>query len=286
MFTEAFLQAIKTGTTKQPELMSLSAIEHLIKDYLEDRYPDKAKAQPETHDPDQSEGHVSDVGLFPNPLVQSFASPQWVATPNDYVIEQGFVESDNYQEQQTYAVSPPDDYAEDYYSVDNNLLVNIRTVIRNIFWDSFLARRFIAGCIDIFLIGFYSFCLQYLIKDKTLYYLLSNLFIPVYLVAIPYLFRGSTIGMVMRNLKIIDENNHKPNIKILIIRHILAFFSLYVVIVINNRETAWLLFVNIIIIFGSAFFDPQKRGFPDRLTRTYIVNRYSQVNENEDSDNL
>ena len=66
MFSEALLHALKNGTESASEFMSLNQIHKLVKEYLEAAYQDAAP-HPEIHSPDQSEGEVAKVPLFPNP---------------------------------------------------------------------------------------------------------------------------------------------------------------------------------------------------------------------------
>ncbi|HYU75830.1 MAG TPA: hypothetical protein VEL31_24415, partial [Ktedonobacteraceae bacterium] len=66
MFSEALLRALNNGNPGQQGYLTLRTAARLTEDFLRDEPGDKAP-RPEVHSPDQSEGDVADVPLFPNP---------------------------------------------------------------------------------------------------------------------------------------------------------------------------------------------------------------------------
>jgi tetratricopeptide (TPR) repeat protein len=65
MFSEALIHALENGNPQYQDQMPLESICSLAKDYLQDKYKEEAP-KPEVHSPDQSEGAVATVPLFPN----------------------------------------------------------------------------------------------------------------------------------------------------------------------------------------------------------------------------
>ena len=72
MFSHSLLRALGQGHPFLGPRLSLSELGDLVKVDLEEAYPD-AWVRPEVHSPDQREGDVADVRLFPNP---AFAAKQ------------------------------------------------------------------------------------------------------------------------------------------------------------------------------------------------------------------
>jgi WD40 repeat protein len=66
MFSEALLNALNYGNPSQHGYLTLRTAASLTEDFLRDTPGGKAP-RPEVHSPDQSEGDVADVPLFPNP---------------------------------------------------------------------------------------------------------------------------------------------------------------------------------------------------------------------------
>ena len=64
-FSAALLQILKSGTKQHQGNMSLYTVAHLMEDFLHTTYGDEVP-RPEVHSPDQSEGDVAAVPLFPN----------------------------------------------------------------------------------------------------------------------------------------------------------------------------------------------------------------------------
>ena len=65
MFSDALLSALHQGHSSLGPRLSLSELGDLVKVNLREAYPD-AWVRPEVHSPDQREGDVASVGLFPN----------------------------------------------------------------------------------------------------------------------------------------------------------------------------------------------------------------------------
>lgn len=66
MFSDALLKSLETGHASLGTQMSLSEVGALVRQNLQESFPDNW-VRPEIHCPDQREGEVADVGLFPNP---------------------------------------------------------------------------------------------------------------------------------------------------------------------------------------------------------------------------
>lgn len=66
MFSEALLRALRQGEASLGPKLSLSEVGDLVKSTLQQLYPD-TWVRPEVHSPDQREGDVASVHLFPNP---------------------------------------------------------------------------------------------------------------------------------------------------------------------------------------------------------------------------
>jgi tetratricopeptide (TPR) repeat protein len=66
MFSFALLEALKQGNVYRPERLSLRDLRELAQGQL-DSLDNKNAPRPGLHSPDQSEGDVADVPLFPNP---------------------------------------------------------------------------------------------------------------------------------------------------------------------------------------------------------------------------
>jgi tetratricopeptide (TPR) repeat protein len=65
MFTEALLYSLENGSEDYDEYFSLESLCSMARDYLKTEYDDNAP-KPEVHSPDQNEGDVASVPLFPN----------------------------------------------------------------------------------------------------------------------------------------------------------------------------------------------------------------------------
>lgn len=74
MFTGALLEVLSTNQPREAERLSLRALGQLTADLIRQRYEDAA-VRPEVHSPDQRDGDLADVPLFPNPGVTR-APPQ------------------------------------------------------------------------------------------------------------------------------------------------------------------------------------------------------------------
>jgi hypothetical protein len=68
MFSQGLLHVLNEGSPYQRNSMSLRTIARSIEDFLRSIYGDKGDPRPEVHSPDQSDGDVANVPLFPNPL--------------------------------------------------------------------------------------------------------------------------------------------------------------------------------------------------------------------------
>jgi Stage II sporulation protein E (SpoIIE)/Caspase domain len=66
MFSEALLKALRTGDPALREFLSLSDLGTLIEQNLREVYEDE-RVRPQVHCPNQPEGDLSDLPLFPNP---------------------------------------------------------------------------------------------------------------------------------------------------------------------------------------------------------------------------
>ena len=69
MFSEAFLKVLRTGDPKFNEFLSLYDVRDLIDRQLRDTYQDE-RVKPEIHCPNQPEGDLSHLPLFPNPAYE------------------------------------------------------------------------------------------------------------------------------------------------------------------------------------------------------------------------
>jgi len=69
MFSEAFLKVLRTGDPKFSEFLSLYDIRDLIDRQLRDTYQDE-RVKPQIHCPNQPEGDLSHLPLFPNPAYE------------------------------------------------------------------------------------------------------------------------------------------------------------------------------------------------------------------------
>lgn len=88
MFTQAWLHALHTGSPYQEEkTLSLRVIHRLAVDFLLEKYGNEVP-RPEVHSPDQSEGDVADVPLFPNRRTEQ-TQQQQVAARIHKVKEEG-----------------------------------------------------------------------------------------------------------------------------------------------------------------------------------------------------
>src|SRR5207245_11357895 len=65
MFSHALLDVLRNGDLHRPHLMSLRDIKELAEDRLV-ALPERNAPRPGLYSPDQSEGDVADVPLFPN----------------------------------------------------------------------------------------------------------------------------------------------------------------------------------------------------------------------------
>jgi serine phosphatase RsbU (regulator of sigma subunit) len=75
MFSEALLNVLKTGDPKFSEFLSLYDVRDLIDRQLRDTYQDE-RVTPEVHCPNQPEGDLSRLPLFPNPAY-TVPSAEW-----------------------------------------------------------------------------------------------------------------------------------------------------------------------------------------------------------------
>lgn len=66
MFSGAFLDILQKGSLDKPERLSLFDVGQLTTSLIKERFPDKA-VRPELHSPDQKQGDVVVLPLFPNP---------------------------------------------------------------------------------------------------------------------------------------------------------------------------------------------------------------------------
>ncbi len=69
MFSHALLDVFRNGDLHRPPQLSLRDIKELAEDRLA-ALPEKNAPRPGLHSPDQSEGDVADVALFPNPRAE------------------------------------------------------------------------------------------------------------------------------------------------------------------------------------------------------------------------
>ena len=75
MFSEALLHALNYGNPSQHGHLTLRTAARLTEDFLRDTPGGKAP-RPEVHSPDQSEGDIADVPLFPNPAAGIVVVPK------------------------------------------------------------------------------------------------------------------------------------------------------------------------------------------------------------------
>ena len=66
MFSDGLLKALRQGDPFFGPRLSLSDLGDLVKKYLREAYPN-TWVRPEVHSPDQREGDVASIRLFPNP---------------------------------------------------------------------------------------------------------------------------------------------------------------------------------------------------------------------------
>jgi uncharacterized membrane protein len=66
MFSDALIQALRKGRKSCPSRLSFSELGSLIGENLRTAYPDNW-VRPEVHSPDQREGDIAHIPLFPNP---------------------------------------------------------------------------------------------------------------------------------------------------------------------------------------------------------------------------
>lgn len=66
MFSDSLLAALRGGHSSLGPRFSLSELGDLIKDHLREAYPDRW-VRPEIHSPEQAEGDIAHIELFPNP---------------------------------------------------------------------------------------------------------------------------------------------------------------------------------------------------------------------------
>jgi serine phosphatase RsbU (regulator of sigma subunit) len=74
MFSDALLKALRTGDPKFREYLSLSDLGALIERNLRDVYED-GRVRPQVHCPNQPEGDLTNLPLFPNPALRSIVTP-------------------------------------------------------------------------------------------------------------------------------------------------------------------------------------------------------------------
>jgi hypothetical protein len=88
MFSEALLYALKSGHAGEDQWLSISSLAWLIRGYLKERYQDAA-VRPEVHSPDQGEGDIGLLPLFPNQSFEGSIPP----SPELDLDESRFIES-------------------------------------------------------------------------------------------------------------------------------------------------------------------------------------------------
>lgn len=88
MFSEALLHALKTGHAGEDQWLSISSLAWLIRGYLKERYQDAA-VRPEVHSPDQGEGDIGLLPLFPNRAFEGSIPP----SPDLNLDESRFIKS-------------------------------------------------------------------------------------------------------------------------------------------------------------------------------------------------
>jgi hypothetical protein len=89
MFSRAVLDVLRNGDLHRPQRMSLRDLKELTDDRLV-ALPEKNAPRPGLYSPDQSEGDVADVPLFPNPCAEEERQHQaWIErqslTPNETI---------------------------------------------------------------------------------------------------------------------------------------------------------------------------------------------------------
>ena len=70
MFFRALLEVLRRGEPRGRDALSLEEIGDRVKDLIAERYPHE-HARPEVHSPDQREGDIADVPIFPNVAVRA-----------------------------------------------------------------------------------------------------------------------------------------------------------------------------------------------------------------------
>jgi hypothetical protein len=82
MFSSALLDVLRNGDFHRPSQLSLRDLKELAEGRLA-TLPEKNAPRPGLYSPDQSEGDVADVPIFPNPRAQAAIPPQhWATLPH------------------------------------------------------------------------------------------------------------------------------------------------------------------------------------------------------------
>ena len=68
-FADAFLGVLREGNARVPTQLSFSDVGAQVRERILERFP-KDSMRPEIHSPDQAEGDVAKVRLFPNPALR------------------------------------------------------------------------------------------------------------------------------------------------------------------------------------------------------------------------
>ncbi|MBF0564318.1 MAG: SUMF1/EgtB/PvdO family nonheme iron enzyme [Nitrospirae bacterium] len=88
MFTDALLRVLRSGHPNITGKLSFSDIGELVTQELINSYPSDY-VRPEVHSPDQQEGNIADIPLFPNPAASKPSEPQGVNRANKVEIKHG-----------------------------------------------------------------------------------------------------------------------------------------------------------------------------------------------------
>lgn len=70
MFSGALIDVLRQGEPGGTDALSLAEIGHRVKNVIRERYPDE-NVRPEVHSPDQREGDIASIPLFPNAAVRA-----------------------------------------------------------------------------------------------------------------------------------------------------------------------------------------------------------------------
>ena len=85
MFSNSLLAALRQGHHSLAPRLSFSELGDLIKDHLRHAYPERW-VRPEIHSPDQAEGDIADIRMFPN--AAHLSSPAHFFQPRGYSVGQ------------------------------------------------------------------------------------------------------------------------------------------------------------------------------------------------------